>query len=108
MGVPVLTLGATTPLHAHNVGVSLLTTIGCPELITYSIDDYIAKAIELGNNPHKLAQLRLSLRDKLLQSPLCDGPKFSRGLEEAFSAMWKSASGVCSMAHNSFNWKQST
>jgi protein O-GlcNAc transferase len=87
MGVPVVTLRGRT--HASRVGASLLTTLGLPDLIADSEQAYLAAASDLAANPSRLAALRSSLRPTLLASPLCDGPAYTRQVESAFRAMWR-------------------
>ena len=74
MGLPVLT--QTGRPFASRMAGSLLNTLGLPELITHSLADYEARAIELGLNP----ALALSLRDRLktarATSALFDMPAF--------------------------------
>jgi len=84
-GLPVLTrAGATFP---SRVAASLLHAAGLPELVTDSIEDYEALALELARSPERLAALRQRLRDTRLQVPLFDTPRFTRYLESAFEAM---------------------
>lgn len=87
MGVPVATLAGR--LHAGRVGTSLLTRIGCPELIAANIPDYVRLARELAQNPEKLTLYRNSLRSRLVASPLCDAGAFTRSLEQAYRTMWR-------------------
>ncbi|MEO8225563.1 MAG: tetratricopeptide repeat protein [Gammaproteobacteria bacterium] len=87
MGVPVITLAGYH--HASRVGVSLLTRVGLPELIAGSDDDYVAKAVALAGDLPRLTTLHAALRERLLASPLCDGPGFTRHYEAALVAMWE-------------------
>lgn len=95
MGVPVVTL--TGPLHAHNVGASLLTAAGLPELVARSEDAYVEIACRLASDPRRLASLRRSLRERLLASALCDGRAFTQRLEglyhEVFDAHLRAIEG---------------
>lgn len=51
-------------------------------------DDYVNKAMELASDIPSLASLRMSLRERMLKSHLCDGPNFVRGLEENYRTLW--------------------
>lgn len=86
MGVPVVSLAGN--VHASRVGLSLLSAAGLVDLSARSPEEFIRAAAELALNPARLDDLRSSLRARLLASPLCDGPGFVRGLEEACRAEW--------------------
>jgi protein O-GlcNAc transferase len=95
MGVPVLTLAGNC--HAHNVGASLLDAVDLAgEWVAMTEDEYVAIARRAASDVPALAELRAGLRQKMLASPLCDGPAFVAGLEDAYEEMWriKLASGV--------------
>jgi predicted O-linked N-acetylglucosamine transferase (SPINDLY family) len=87
MGVPVLTLYGNR--HAGRMVASVLTQLGLTELIARSPEEYVAAAVRLAGDRHRLAELRCHLRDRMLDSPLCDGATFTRQLEEAYRAMWR-------------------
>ncbi len=87
MGVPVITL--TGDRHAGRVGTSLLTTLGLPDLIAASVDDYVARAASLARDLDRLAGLRATLRDRMRTSYLCDGAHFAREMEAAYRSMWR-------------------
>lgn len=95
MGVPVITMG-TRPEdgdHAHNVGVSLLTTIGHPELVAYTDEDYIEKAVGLGTDLARLKAIRSSLRKDMMESPLGQREQYMRDVEKMFCGMWVEQGG---------------
>jgi hypothetical protein len=50
---------------------------------------YITQAIALASDIPSLAELRGGLRDRLLNSVLCDGQGFARDLEAAYRQMWE-------------------
>lgn len=85
MGTPVITLAGST--HVSRVGVSLLQNVGCAELIAYSPEDYIEKAVALAQAPQKLINLRENLRAMMAGSPLMDAAGVTHELEDAFFAM---------------------
>ena len=88
MGVPVVTqIGR---VHGSRVGLSLLTCLGLEELAAYDEDGFVRIAVELAADRPRLAELHATLRDRLLTSPLCDGPAYTRRLEEAYRSMWQS------------------
>jgi protein O-GlcNAc transferase len=82
MGVPIITLSADKP--AGRQTAAFLRTIGLTELITSSPELFIDKAVHLANDLEKLESIRFELRDKMLNSTLCDGVRFTRNLEELY------------------------
>ncbi|MBL0927229.1 MAG: tetratricopeptide repeat protein [Phycisphaerales bacterium] len=86
MGVPTVTLAGGR--HASRVGVSLLRAAGMPELIAGDEAGYIRLAAELALDRPRLAELRRSLRPRMLASPLCDGPGFARRFGDALERAW--------------------
>ena len=87
MGAPVLTLPGAMPIS--RAGLSLLSTIGLEELAASSEDDYVRKAVELAGDLPRLAELRATLRARMLASPLMDAPRFARNMEAAYQSMWQ-------------------
>ena len=85
MGKPVVTLCGDR--HATNVGASLLTSVGCPELIARTRDEYVEIAASLAD-PTRLAAYQKNLQRNMAASPLCNGAKFIKELEEAYRNMW--------------------
>jgi len=74
---------------ASRMGASLLTSIGLPGLITNTQEEYEALAIELANNPQKLADIKIKLANSRLTAPLFDTPLFTKNLETAYIKMYK-------------------
>jgi len=87
MGVPLLALKGDR-LVAH-MGESILHAVGMPEWIAADKDDYVARAVACAGDLRALADVRAGLRQRLLDSPICDAPRFARNLEEAFRGMWR-------------------
>ena len=71
------------------IGASILETLGHPEWIATSEQEYIEKAVALASDPQKLSTIRQSLRAEMEASPLMDQKGFVRELEGAYQAMWK-------------------
>ncbi len=86
MGTPVITLCGDR--HASRVGADILSRINMHELIAEDEKKYALKAIELANNPSRLAMLRNSLRQRMEESPLCDSKRFAHDIETAFKQIW--------------------
>jgi protein O-GlcNAc transferase len=87
MGVPVVTLAGDA--HVSRVGASLLTHLNLPEGIANTPGEYVDRCRSLAGDLPLLAALRAGLRDRMRASPLCDGPGFTRKLEDAFRTMWR-------------------
>jgi predicted O-linked N-acetylglucosamine transferase (SPINDLY family) len=86
-GVPVLTCsGKAFPAR---VGGSVLKAVGLPELVTDSLAEYEAKALELASNGHAHAAVRTKLRLNRTTAPLFDTARFTRHLEAAYQVMWQ-------------------
>ncbi|MEO8881940.1 MAG: tetratricopeptide repeat protein [Devosia sp.] len=86
MGVPVLTLAGDR--FIGRVGESILNSVGLPDWVAATADDYVAQAVSAASNFQSLAALRSGLRSQMAASPLCDTPRFARNLEAAFREMW--------------------
>jgi len=87
MGVPTLTLAGDR--HAGRVGVSHNLNLELPELVTGTLDGYIAQAVELASDQSCLRQIKFGLRERLSDSPLMDRVGTTRALEEALRNMWR-------------------
>lgn len=90
-GLPVLTcLGNAFP---GRVAASLLSAVGLPDLITYSLDGYETRAVELASDPEQLSDLRSRLEQNRDRCPLFDTARFCRHLESAYTLMWRRHQG---------------
>jgi predicted O-linked N-acetylglucosamine transferase (SPINDLY family) len=87
MGAPVVSLAGSS--HVSRVGVSLLNNIGLPELVARSEEEYVAIATELARDRSRLMDLRSTLRERMLQSPLMNAPRFTRSVEAAYREIWQ-------------------
>jgi predicted O-linked N-acetylglucosamine transferase (SPINDLY family) len=97
MGVPVVTkVGASAVARA---GWSQLSNLNLRHLAAHTDDGFVATAVALAADLPRLSTLRRSLRPRLALSPLCDGPRFARHVESAYTAM-VAAAGVRQMLQN--------
>ncbi len=87
MGVPIVTLAGET--FIGRMTASALAKVGLKDLIATSAEEYVDIAIGLAADPERLAQLRRTLRDRLLRSPMCDGRRAVRYFERALHAVWR-------------------
>ena len=87
MGVPTLTLlGKTTVGRA---GWSQLSNLGLQELAAQTPEQYVTLAARLAADLSGLQDLRSTLRERMLRSPLMDGKRFARHVEQAYRQMWR-------------------
>ena len=86
MGVPVVTLAGQTAVGRG--GVSILSNTGLTSLIARNPDEFVAIAVATVKDLDALAALRLTLRDRLVASPLMDAGQFATDLEDAYAGMW--------------------
>jgi predicted O-linked N-acetylglucosamine transferase (SPINDLY family) len=86
MGVPVVTLAGRS--FAARVAASLLAAIELPELVTSSVDDYRALALNLARDPARLSELQERLRRNRATTPLFDTARYTASLEAAYINMW--------------------
>lgn len=87
MGIPVVSLAGRC--HVSRVGASLLSCVGLPELIARSAEEYVSIAAGLAKDLPRLAELRGTLRARMRGSPLMDGKRFARDIEQAYRQMWR-------------------
>ena len=85
MGVPLVTLAGEG--YMSRMGVSLLTTLGHPEWIATSPDEYVEMAATLAADIPALARLRARLRPQMEASGLCDAVGYTAHLEELYLGM---------------------
>ena len=86
VGLPVVTCAGAS--FAGRVAASMLKAAGLPELVTASLEDYEALALELATDRHRLSSIRQKLADQRPTCPLFDGDRFRRHVEAAYTAMW--------------------
>ncbi len=87
MGAPVITLRGTLPIG--RASFSILSNIGLPEYAAQSEEEYVQLAVSLACDQRRLAELRSTLRGRMMASPLLDAPLFARNLEKVFREMWR-------------------
>lgn len=87
MGVPVVTLPGPTFAGRHSA--THLINAGMPELVVDSWDQYRQRVIELATDLPNLSVIRACLRRVLMESPVCDGPRFARHFTTAMRAIWQ-------------------
>ena len=87
MGVPCVSMeGQTTVSRA---GKSLLHAAGLPELASDDAEGFVQVASALARDEQRLRELRRTMRERLLASPLMDHRGFARNLDAEFRRMWR-------------------
>jgi len=71
------------------VAASQLATLGCPELIARTREEYQNIAIRLGTKKEYLKALRAKVWKARVESPLFDCSQYAKGLEKLFLRMWE-------------------
>ncbi len=85
-GCPVLTYAGNA--FSARVAGSLLRAVGLPELIATTWDEYQSIALNLAQNPLRLAGLRARLNGSRDTSSLFKMDVFARNIEKAYIKMW--------------------
>jgi protein O-GlcNAc transferase len=86
MGVPVVSCRGEA--FASRVAASLLEAAGLPELVTGSLHDYEALALQLATDRTRLQGLRRKLDAARSTAPLFDTARLRRHIEAAYATMW--------------------
>jgi predicted O-linked N-acetylglucosamine transferase (SPINDLY family) len=87
MGVALVSLAGS--MAVGRSGVSFLSNVGLSELIAGTPQDYVSIAVKLATDLPRLAEMRASLREKVLASPLVDARGYARDTEAAYRRMWR-------------------
>jgi protein O-GlcNAc transferase len=85
MGVPVITLAGD--YHVARVGLSIVSSIGHPELAAHSVREYVETAVRLAEDRARLIEYRRRLRRRMRASPLVDGRSVA-ALESQYRRLW--------------------
>ncbi|QOX79158.1 tetratricopeptide repeat protein [Trichlorobacter lovleyi] len=86
MGVPVVTLPGELFSSRHSL--THLMNVGLEECVASNRDEFIAIACTLAEDLSHLSELRLTLRQRMMTSPVCDGLGFTENIQQAFRKMW--------------------
>ena len=86
MGLPYVTL-AERP-SVGRLGSSILVSVGHPEWIAQTEDEYVNIAVALASDLPRLAALRAGLREEMRASALMDEVGFARRVEAAYREMF--------------------
>ena len=86
-GTPVVTLPGET--LASRVAASQLATLGCPELVASTRQEYQDIAVRLGTDREYLKATRAKVWRARTESPLFDCLQYAQGMEKLFQKMWE-------------------
>ena len=87
-GLPVLTkIGES---FAARVSASIITSLGIPELIANTEEEYEEKALYIARNPDELIRLKSKLSKARKTSSLYNSKLFTKNLEDQFQLMVES------------------
>ena len=87
MGVPVVTLNGNTV--AGRIGASALHAIGLDELIANDTTEYIDIAVRMARSPERLTNLRSSMRQRIVASPMGDMRQYVAAVEVIYRDVWR-------------------
>lgn len=96
-GVPLLTCQGET--FAARVAASVLHAAGLPELIARNLQEYEEFALAASADRERLAALRARLATSRRTCPLFDAERYRRGLEAAYTVMWRRAESRLAPTH---------
>ncbi|WGG50707.1 methyltransferase domain-containing protein [Rugamonas sp. DEMB1] len=88
-GLPLLTCAGST--FASRMAGSLLRAVNLAQLITYDFAAYEELAVELANDPERIAAMKRQLAEQRQTCALFDSPRFVRNLETVMQRVAKPA-----------------
>lgn len=86
MGLPIVTLDAERGVDASTAHT--LRGLGFGGEIAPDVEGYVQAALRLMVDPERLLQMRVTMRQRLQDSPLMDYASRTGDLEEAYRLMW--------------------
>jgi predicted O-linked N-acetylglucosamine transferase (SPINDLY family) len=86
-GTPLLTLAGES--FQSRVSFSLLKNLEMDELITYSIEEYEKKAIDIGSNKLLLKQIKDKLGQSIKKTSIFNMTNYVKNLEKGYLEIFK-------------------
>ena len=80
--------GSRGETFASRHSLSHLSTMGLKKLVARNKNDYVELAISLASDVEELGHLRVELREKMANSPVCDGRRFANGFTKIMRQIW--------------------
>ena len=93
--LPVLSYAGSR--FVSRMGASFAQSLGCPEMITQTTDDYFEQALRLSRDPQAYRNVKQKVMDGVKHSPLFDISGFAADLEKVYAVMWEQYSLDCKM-----------
>ena len=87
MGVPVITRYGRR--YGTRLGLSILCSAGIGELAAATMQEYIARAVQLAQDQELLNVLHIRLRQMLRSSPLMDVTRYVGEIETLYEWLWQ-------------------
>ncbi len=87
MGVPMLTLCGKTA--ASRVGMTILNELEMIDLVAQTPKEFVSKGVHLAQNPQITDAVRRVLRQRLLDSSVCDAAGFTNLFTTALRQAWR-------------------
>ncbi len=82
MGLPVLTLVGRH--YFGRMSYSLLKNVGLDDCITWSVEEFIERGIQLANDPERLKKAKQTIRDSYGRSIIWDPKRLARAMEKVY------------------------
>jgi predicted O-linked N-acetylglucosamine transferase (SPINDLY family) len=79
-GLPLLTCAGR--VFASRMAGSLLRAVNLPELVTFNLQEYENRAVELAATPERVRAMKAMLQEQRMELPLFDSPAVVRGFEQ--------------------------
>jgi predicted O-linked N-acetylglucosamine transferase (SPINDLY family) len=86
MGVPIVSLYGTTAMSRG--GLSILANLGMQDWCTDDPTNFVEIAVRTAADVQSLFEIRRTLRSRLKNAPLMDGPRFAQNMEQLYRDVW--------------------
>ena len=94
MGVPVINL--RWPTMTGRLSASIMTTLGLPDWIAETQEEYVDLAIQKATDLQSLSTLRQKLRSTFTSSVIGDQAAYARAVEKEYRQLWQEWCAKCS------------
>ncbi|HYX13024.1 MAG TPA: hypothetical protein VE944_01375 [Nostoc sp.] len=91
MGIPIVT--RVGEQFAARNSYTMMMNVGVTEGLAWSDEEYVGWGVKLGKDEKLRQQIAWKLRQSRQTSPLWNGKKFAREMENAYQQMWQKYSG---------------